>query len=191
MSADSRSVTTDALATLGTIIDDSAKRDAIHLAVVPMIAGSPLAPGEHVNKNGSWEHPYTERAVGIVDPFLRTNVKPGERFWLVIYPRVITSLRHVWTHPAFADEAPPSVDRSASETWMRAWAEMHLLGMNEDMGYLHTLDEAYDFAIKAGHELRIGSYESARDYIDSTWWDHWETITGCTGERDGYFSCAC
>ncbi len=34
--SDKRSVATDALATLGTIIDETAKRDAIHLAVIPM-----------------------------------------------------------------------------------------------------------------------------------------------------------
>jgi hypothetical protein len=41
-------VATDALETLGTIIDDSAKRDAIHLAVIPAVAGEDLLPGMHV-----------------------------------------------------------------------------------------------------------------------------------------------
>lgn len=36
---DKRSVSTDALETLGTIIDDRAGRDAIHLAVEPVHAG--------------------------------------------------------------------------------------------------------------------------------------------------------
>jgi len=48
MSADKRSVSTDALATLGTIIDDTAGRDAIHLAVEPIIAGEKLYPGQDV-----------------------------------------------------------------------------------------------------------------------------------------------
>lgn len=37
--SDKRSVATDALETLGTIIDDKQKRDAIHLAVEPVVAG--------------------------------------------------------------------------------------------------------------------------------------------------------
>lgn len=37
----------------------------------------------------------------------------------------------------------------------------------------------------------IGPYEDARDYIDDTWWTHWETITGARGERGSYFSCSC
>lgn len=48
MSADKRKVSTDALETLGTIIDSGQKRDAIHLAVEPVIAGECLAPGAHV-----------------------------------------------------------------------------------------------------------------------------------------------
>lgn len=45
---DKRSVSTDALETLGTIIDDRAGRDAIHLAVEPVKAGERLQPGQHI-----------------------------------------------------------------------------------------------------------------------------------------------
>ncbi len=99
MSADKRTVTTDALQTLGTIITENEKRDAIHLAVENVVAKQALYPGQHVGADGTTNNP-----VGIVDPFIRGRVLPGQRFWLVVYPRVITSLRHVWTHPAFPDE---------------------------------------------------------------------------------------
>jgi hypothetical protein len=42
MTADQRSVATDALATPGTITDETAGRDAIHLAVEPVIAAHTL-----------------------------------------------------------------------------------------------------------------------------------------------------
>ena len=48
MSADKRTVSTDALETLGTIHTRDEKRDAIHLAVIPAMAGSFLPPGTHV-----------------------------------------------------------------------------------------------------------------------------------------------
>ena len=43
--SDKRSVATDALETLGTIIDETAKRDAIHLAVIQAAMGVASEPG--------------------------------------------------------------------------------------------------------------------------------------------------
>lgn len=107
MSADTRSTHTDALATLGTIIDHTQKRDAIHLAVLPAIAGENLEPGEHVFLSKTSGLAIgglsVDPNVGIVDPFLTVPVARGERFWLIVYPRQITSLRHVWEHPAFPE----------------------------------------------------------------------------------------
>lgn len=42
MSADKRTMTTDALETLGTIITEHEKRDAIHIAVENVVAGAKL-----------------------------------------------------------------------------------------------------------------------------------------------------
>lgn len=97
---------TDALETLGNIIHPGEKRDAIHLAVDPACSDQYLNPGDHVRivSPGKVVRCAVGAGHGIVDPFLRRSVDPGEYFWLVVYPREITSLRHVWSHPAFADE---------------------------------------------------------------------------------------
>lgn len=109
MAADSRSTHTDALETLGSLIGAGEQRDAIHLGVEPVIAGERLNPGERIaffdgdTTTAFSEDPMsTGPAIGIVDPFLTKAVRKGERFWLVVLPRQITSLRHVWTHPSFA-----------------------------------------------------------------------------------------
>jgi hypothetical protein len=106
--SDQLTVGTDALSTLGTLINDRAKRDAIHLAVIPAIAGHPLSPGRRVTfRDGAAyadDQDHDVAVVGIVDPFLVHAVRKGERFWLVLLPRTIQSLRHVWSHPAFPDE---------------------------------------------------------------------------------------
>ncbi len=116
--SDKRSVATDALETLGKIIDESAGRDAIHLAVEPVVAARKLHPGDHVGFVDGGVGP-CDNPVGIVDPFLEWNVKKGERFWLVVYPRQITSLRHVWTHPAFQNaQVPESKNVQAPESTM-------------------------------------------------------------------------
>lgn len=97
--ADKRVVATDALATLGTIlVPGKEQRDAIHLAVEPVIAGEVLHPNDDVGflpdgRVGRCDYP-----VGKVDPFLRDSVQPNQEFWLVVYPGKVTSLRHVWEH---------------------------------------------------------------------------------------------
>lgn len=106
MSADKRSVATDALAVLGTLIDESVGRDAIHLAVEPVIAGEQLFAGQHIGiiDGKAYSSNVNLKKVGIVDPFLTGGVPRGARFLLVVFPRQITSLRHVWEHPDFPIE---------------------------------------------------------------------------------------
>lgn len=116
MSADKRSVSTDALETLGTIHTREEKRDAIHLGVEPVEAGEHLNPSEHIGI-GPDGKAYSSvdssvysniKALGVADPFLTRTINPGEKFWLVVYPRQITSLRHCWEHPDF-DSTEPKV----------------------------------------------------------------------------------
>jgi len=96
---------TDAQTTMGQLIDEHARRDAIHFAVAPVIAAHMLAPGVHVGLNPDGTASQTaEYCIGIVDPFLRAIVPKGGRFWLILYPNTITGLRHVWEHEAFKGE---------------------------------------------------------------------------------------
>ena len=110
--ADKRSPSTDALETLGMIHFKPEARDAIHLAVEPVEAGGDMYPGEPIGvvngiaylKGTKLEDGTIVPYLGIVDPFLpSTGVKQGERFWFVMAPRMVTSLRHVWEHPAFPE----------------------------------------------------------------------------------------
>lgn len=92
---------------LGKLITTPQKRDAIHVAIAPVIAAHDLAPGQRVGfaKKGNTELVGAGGAsIGIVDPFLKEVVREGERFWLFLYPNTVTSLRHEWSHPLFAEE---------------------------------------------------------------------------------------
>lgn len=187
-SADKRSVHTDALATLGHKIGEHEKRDAIHLAVEPVVAAHTLRPGEDVGfvegGVGVCDDP-----VGIVDPFLRENVARGERFWLIVYPRQITSLRHVWTHPSFPEaQEPKASDRRAeSEAWLRNFAKN-----NDCPGYEHLVAAAMDGPADFDADcLHFDGYD-AHGEIPPAFWDHMEVVTGMTfTQRPRYFSCSC
>ncbi len=213
MTADKRTVSTDALETLGMIHAREEKRDAIHLAVIPVTAGANLEPGEHVrlDKEGLavrfYEGESETPAIGIVDPFIPKvwnngisygTIKPGDRFWLVIYPRVITSLRHVWTHPLIPDEAAhlqAKVDdaREESRKWLEAFA--HRLFSYEPSHWesgepISRLDYLLAGAESGGFGTDI-EYGELREPTEE-FWMHFERYTGRKPiNKPEYFRCAC
>jgi len=85
------------------------RRDAIHVAVLPVTAAEPLQPGCDVGfvtgSRGAVSQD-SDNPIGIVDPFLRDTLQAGERFWLFIYPNTVTGMRHVWSHPALTVVPP-------------------------------------------------------------------------------------
>lgn len=108
--ADKRTPVTDALETLGMIHFKPEKRDAIHLAVEPVIAASAgMYPGQRIGiidghafiAGTEWDNSKRVPYHGIVDPFLPKGPVPGESFWFIMAPRMVQSLRHVWEHPDF------------------------------------------------------------------------------------------
>lgn len=214
MSTDNRTVATDALATLGTIIGKNEKRDAIHLAVEPVVAGERLWPGNKIIiKDGaafSVDGMEDESmAVGIVDPFLKRGPQEGDRFWLVVMPRQITSLRHVWEHPSF----PPSgetlqvssdfVDskKEEAELWIRNYINTHncpgydvliagIYGdpMPEDMDDVSSSIRSWG---DDGDYLHFSGTD-AHGEIDPKLFDMVEIVTGRPiPNRPKYFSCSC
>ncbi len=197
MSNDKRSVATDALETLGSIIGTTEARDAIHLAVEPIEAGGPLRPGQHVMiQNGKGYACRVNEGVGVADPFLATEIQPGQRFWLVVYPRTITSLRHVWEHPAFSDPEPSTVrpvatkkDKAASEAWLRAF-----ISGADCPDYETVVATALDNRDPWDSDYLHFEGRDAHGEIPPEFWDHLEVVTGRAfgaTERASYFSCSC
>jgi len=188
-----RKVSTDALETLGTIIGEGEKRDAIHLAVLPMVAMETMAPGEPCGPVPGGAAPYAAEKLGIVDPFLSTSVKKGETFWFVLRPRLVTSLRHVWSHPAFTDEGgaitqaaprePSAVD--AAQRWIKNWATG--LGFTYD----DAIEHATEYLDHDEYWSEGGRFEG--EWVPDEFWKHFEVATGrkVDGSPGSFFSCAC
>lgn len=190
--SDKRKVSTDALETLGTIINHNAGRDAIHLAVEPAVAGEDLYPGENIGLRDGKAYSVVSKLLGIVDPFLKEKVKEGEIFWLVVYPRQITSLRHVWSHPDFPEETSletSTVFKEASKKWIAEFAE--LIGIT----YNKLIEGAREYA-HGGDYLHMGDNEEYSNHYDKMeeFWRHYEIVTGdiiLEGRNGGFFSCSC
>jgi len=188
MSADKRSPHTDALETLGKIHKYKERRDAIHLGVEPVEAAEYLEPGEHIglNDEGKAYSQGCTKPLGIVDPFLKRSVRKGERFWLVVYPREITSLVHVWEHPSFPSAALLIGDPKAE-------------ALETIRGYAEKLDVSVDDLI--GHATRyqednehywVGGDSFYDVILDESFWDAYKAYTGNTVSSTGNFIyCSC
>lgn len=192
MSSNKHKVATDALETLGKIIDENAGRDAIHLAVEPCIAGERLNPGLHVGIVDGKAVLNPKKYVGIVDPFLTNPIQAGERFWLIVYPRTITSLRHVWSHPDFepAKELPtapiPTDPVEISKAWIANFADQirqHPEALMDAADtWVHYQDYTYD------------NSERYKDHWDKfpEFWTHYEVVRGVkVSSKESFFTCSC
>ncbi len=192
--SDKRKVSTDALETLGMIHEREEKRDAIHLAVLPAVAAHTLKPGEHILVKGGEAVRVClgEDGHGIVDPFLSEPVQKGQRFWMVIYPRKIQSLRHVWSHPEFPDETADAPSDSETESAKATIREVaHDLGISYGamMAGAKTWlsSNGYDGYMCFGEDL---SY----DWDMAKFWDAYTLLTGeqvQQEKRTSFFRCAC
>lgn len=101
---------------LGTLPEGVQKRDAIHIAIAPVLAGEVLKPGQPIRmqKDRSRTAIAKDEPIGIVDPFLKEDVQPGQQFWMVLYPETVTGLRHDWKHPGMDTEA---FDEALADNW--------------------------------------------------------------------------
>lgn len=190
-----RTVATDALETLGTVIGSGQGRDAIHLAVEPIEAADNLIPGQHVGIAGGKASASADKKLGIVDPFIGGLLK-GQWFWLVVYPRKITSLRHVWAHPDFAEveQAAPTAEPLDAVSTSKKWIE----------DFANKIDQTYNRVIEAAREFKAygeWTYDNSESYkipeyyeVLPEFWRHYAVVTGEEVEKDyseGFFTCSC
>jgi hypothetical protein len=125
----------------------------------------------------------------------------GERFWIVVYPRQITSLRHVWEHPAFplsgeteksSASVHPADPADISRQWIRDFAESVGLGSSTLM--VGATDWVNDKKCGGdGEYLCFGGLLEGQNVPDE-FWTHYERVTGDTvieDHRCSFFTCSC
>lgn len=182
---------------LGKLITEESHRDAIHIAIAPVVAAEKLAPGQEVGfVEGS--EVFVEPSgspIGIIDPFLKGLVFPDQSCWLCLFPETVTGMRHHWSHPAFAGTEPAAAESQplkddaslTSEAWLRDLAE------EVELSFDALLDAARAYRDR-GEYHRLGFDTPDRCYTESEeFWRHFTVVTGEPGDRDGdnIFSCAC
>lgn len=190
-------------AKLGTIPKGDEGRDAVHVAIVPACAGEPLLIGSPVRMNSKNKAVACKAkdAIGVVDPFIAQNQGGIDRdswFWLCLYPKTITGLRHVWEHPWF----DVVQKQKESEKWLRdfiASADCPDYDTVIAAALGEHVDEIEGYGGPAYQISRYGteSYltflgRDAHSSIPPEFWDHVENVTGkkCPVRATG-FSCSC
>lgn len=164
---------------LGSIITSETERDAIHVAVAPVVAATNLKPGTHVGLNENGEVEVSEKPIGIVDPFLLRCVFKGERFWLMLYQNTVTGMKHHWSHPAFSEKTENS--KNIHEKWIRGYADKLGVHYNELMQGAESHTSYGDYLSRPHLEGEITSEE---------FWTHYEALTGKSGSGN-FFTCSC
>lgn len=168
---------------------DKPEKDALHVAVAPVVAAHDLQRGDAIGfivegdceKVGKVDNP-----IGIVDPFLEEIfVYRGMRFWMFLYPNTITTLKHVWKHPAF-EEKPNEM--GASEKWLREYAA------EVGVSYEETMEHAQQ-SLQDNEYYHTLSYDTP-DIVFSqaeNFWKHFEKQTGVlvADKKKTFFSCSC
>jgi hypothetical protein len=183
---------------IGKLIKDVRQKDAIHIAVVPVIATERLYPAQMAALvEGSQcrvAATAKDNAIGIIDPFLTAPVYPDQECWLFLFPNTITGMRHEWEHPAFTSR---SVTASESMKWMERTAARHYAPYENDRQYTAAdLIQAGKDYLESGEYFTQQGSESLRDEINAReFWTHFQNITGIIVPSDELdvapFSCSC
>lgn len=179
----------------------NATRDAIHVAVVPLIAGSDkLYSGVtfkllHGTSDIAMRATYEgDDALGIINPFVKSDCgyfKAGDKVWGILFPGTVTGMTHVWKHPAF--DNPPKA-ASESEQWIRQFADRW------NFDYDNLITEAtrsskneYDRYIVADGIDCHSSSDLGEDH--DLFWVHLAVLTGKVYDQDHKdgmgWSCSC
>ncbi len=176
---------------LGRLITTPQNRDAIHVAVAPMIAFERMHAGQHIGLvEGSQTHATTHtKSIGIVDPYLRSPVPRGATFWMFLYPQTVTGLRHDWSHPAFTESAiaghVASDSRSPAQEWVKTYA------LNLGLTYNEIMEGAADW-VNGGEYLNKGGLLEGQ-YLNQEFWTHYQVLKGTVPEekKQSFFTCSC
>lgn len=185
----------ETLESLGKLLKEDLPRDAIHIAVAPVIANAQMKPGDHIgllDRDAMLAGTNADELIGIVDPYLKGPVVRGDKFWMWLYPGTITSLKHHWTHKAFEPPKDDGMMRVQKSTmWLKEFADSW--GMDYQDMIEGATDKKYPGIVAQSTDIH--SWEEAGDGQKELFWKHIEVVTGKKFDdkhrENTHFSCSC
>ena len=191
---------------LGTIPKGDEGRDAVHIAIVPVQAGMLLERGTRVRLDDQGLAVVSHReedTIGVIDPFLNYEndmINKGSWSWLCLYPKTITSLQHVWQHPAFPDVKDKESHKSLSdrilvdsEGWLKRYVGEHCTwyGWSVEDSYEEFLREVKEdhVILYSGEDCHsLGEVKDAEELFH-----HLSNVLGFKVDASyfRYFTCSC
>lgn len=165
---------------LGQFIEGEANRDAIHIAIAPVIAGQPLQPGDHVGflPDGRVATG-VNNLIGVVDPYLEFGPYTGDRFWVLLYQNTVTNIRHDWKHPSFSESGPVLLP---SNKWLEDYATSHKLT------YEQLMAGVKEFLDKGGINPTLDDDFKVFE-VPNEFWVHYKNVTGRDGKGNFWGCC--
>jgi hypothetical protein len=172
---------------LGEILTGGEVRDAVHIAIAPVVAGEYLAPGAHVGVIEGQARTCKE-PIGIIDPLLKKPAQKGQRVYVWIYPNTVTGMTHHWKHPAFSELWGFIPKVSQVETWLRNHAQ------NIGISFETLMDGAKNY-IETSKYVFLGD-ETPDDVwtYNDQFWEYYQEYTGeqvPEEKQTSFFRCAC
>lgn len=191
----------EAIESIGKFLTGDEERDAIHVAVLPVVAGEDLYAGDPVAfAFGTTKvviralDDYGRRpSVGIIDPYLRTSdtasVRRGTRVWLFMHPNTVTGIRHHWRHPQVDQPTPEASD---SERWLHDFAERWGFDYDEMIVIATTPSACRDWITAYGRDLHSAE-DLGKDH--DVFWQNLARVTGRSYDAEHQrlvkWSCSC
>lgn len=161
---------------LGKAPQELGDKDAIHVAIVAVRAGSLIKPGQRCGMNEHNEAEPDDKGVGVADPFRKSNILTGQTFWLLLNQDAVPNVRHVWEHPS-VDFSPPTREvqrnseiQDAAEHWGVTYEQIM-----DACAYVVAKDDSATYPCdKTAEEID----ELAESFEDYDLWSEWADETG-------------
>lgn len=169
---------------IGKLIEGSADRDSIHLAILPVTCGEEwMLPGNWIKlKDGVAFR--GESCDIIVDPFLPSAVFKGQKFYACLRPGAVAEMKHVWKSPLV--DIP---ERKPTDTRI-----LYDIATQCGISYEELMEIAKRKVINGFYCM--DNSERYKDVTDAEWKEFWkvfEEVTGLDASDENWapFSCSC